>query len=386
MKMIRTVIILFLLLYCQVLFGQNIRNLFFNANGARAAAMGNAYTALSEDALSLAWNPAGLGYLRGYESTVVGRFGFGDASVSGFESFGVSSWDVKVNSWSQLNYIGIVVPVEIFKLKAGTGLSFRRIYNLTVEEKHTIARTDGSTLKYQNNVDGGVDAFTTALGIQLHKMISLGVTFNILLGTVDGFTNNSLEPDQYFSYQTRFSGFSMEGGLLFKPMDRVAIGAHINMPYTVTEDTTDGGSIDINLPVSFKVGLAVKPIDKLLLSLDLHGQPMSKVEVNGRPLSESSDIKDSYSVHFGAEYMTESIDYRLGYYKNSDSQSVLNPDQVFTVGAGVKWGTFVLNGALEYTNTKYDFTIPGDQNIKSEVDSKEFRITIGVLVYFYGGI
>ena len=381
-------IIFIVLLAVSYAFSQNAANLFFNANGGRAAAMGNAYTALSDDVLGLAWNPAGLGYLRSYASSVVGRFGFGNSSINGFEPYGINSWKVDLNSWSQLNFIGIVVPFEIEGVSGGTGFSFRRVYNLTLEQNHTI-KTSTDSYSYHDNSDGGVDAFTLAIGVRIHKAISVGLTLNYLIGTVDGFRNlnknNQNDPTNYITYNNEYSGFSAEGGLMIKPMDLFTVGAHFIIPYTVTEDSTGGGSVKLGIPMAFSIGVAVFPMEHLILSMDYRNQPMSAVTVNNRSLKNLYGTEDTYSIHIGAEWQTEKLAYRIGYYKNKETENVFNPDHVFTGGVGIKFNSFMLNTALEYTET----------NIKSEFDldgalvpytqnTSEWRITIGAQVYFYG--
>ncbi|HID39560.1 MAG TPA: hypothetical protein EYP36_08610 [Calditrichaeota bacterium] len=368
---------------------QNAANLFFNANGERAAAMGNAYTALSDEVLALAWNPAGLGYLRSYASSVVGRFGFGNSTITGFEQYGINSWNVDINSWTQLNFIGIVVPFEIESVKGGTGLSFRRIYNLTKEQNHTIKTAEGDTYSYHDNSDGGVDAFTLAVGVRVHKAVSLGLTLNYLVGSVDGFKNlnlnNQSDPSNYVTYHNRYSGFSAEAGILVKPMDFFSLGAYFSIPYTVTEDTTGGGTVDLGIPMSYSLGVAIFPTDHLVFSLDYRNQPISSVTVDGIKLKSLYGTEDTYSIHIGGEWQTEKIAYRLGFYKNKKTENILNPDQVYTGGVGIKFGTFIINAALEYTNTeiKQNFDLD-DESIPFTQNTSEWRITIGAQVYFFG--
>ena len=368
---------------------QDAANLFFNANGGRAAALGNAYTALADEVLALAWNPGGLGYLRSYASSVVGRFGFGNSTITGFKSYGINSWDVDLDSWTQLNFIGIVVPFEIKNVNGGTGLSFRRIYNLTKEQKHVIKTAEGDTYNYYNNSDGGIDAFTLAVGVRVHEAVSLGLTLNYLLGSVDAFKNlnfnNQNDPSNYISYHTQFSGFSAEFGVLAKPMDLFSLGAHFIVPYTVTEDTTGGGLVKLGIPMSYSFGLAIFPTDYLVFSLDFRNQPISSITVNGVNLKSLYGTVDTYSFHIGGEWQTERMAYRLGYYKNKETKNILNPDQVFTGGVGIQFSSFIINAAVEYTNTeiKDNFTLD-DELIPYTQEASVWRITIGAQVYFYG--
>jgi len=369
---------------------QNAANLFFNANGGRAAALGNAYTALSEEVLALAWNPGGLGYLRSYASSVVGRFGFGNSTITGFEQHGIDSWNVDLDSWTQLNFIGVVVPFEIKDVNGGAGLAFRRIYNLTKEQKHEIKTSEGDTYSYYDNSDGGIDAFTLAVGVRVHKTVSLGLTLNYLLGSVDGFKNlninNQNDPSNYITYHNQYSGFSAEVGVMAKPMDLFSLGAHFIIPYTVTEDTAGSGSVELGVPMSYSLGLAVFPTDYLVFSLDFRNQPISSVTVNGINLKSLYGTEDTYSFHVGGEWQTEKMAYRLGYYKSKETKNILNPDQVFTGGVGIKFGTFIINAALEYTSTeiKDNFDHLDDELIPYTQNASVWRVTVGAQVYFYG--
>lgn len=62
--------------------GQQAGSFLLIASGARAAAMGEAFTGLADDISAVAWNPAGLAFLPGLEATLSYADWFADTSYS----------------------------------------------------------------------------------------------------------------------------------------------------------------------------------------------------------------------------------------------------------------------------------------------------------------
>ena len=176
-----------LLLFTQISFAQfdspiNIFNFNLNGNGARAVGMGYAFTAVSDDASAISWNPAGLTQLYSPEASIVGRFGFGTGSVEGFEDFGIDSWDVELSSNFQLNFVSIVIPFSVGNFNVVGGIAYRRMYDFTREITQTMEGGGDQGEELMSN-DGGINAISPSIGVQLHDMVSFGATINILTGS-----------------------------------------------------------------------------------------------------------------------------------------------------------------------------------------------------------
>jgi len=64
--MLKKILIVLVFVFCSAnVFAQSdyLPDLNFTGNGARAAAMGYAFTGLADDATAISWNPAGLAQL-----------------------------------------------------------------------------------------------------------------------------------------------------------------------------------------------------------------------------------------------------------------------------------------------------------------------------------
>jgi long-subunit fatty acid transport protein len=383
----------------QYIYGQRFSNIYFEGAGARAAGMGNAFIGLADDVTAIAWNAAGLTQLKTPQSSVVARFGSGSMSVEGFEPGGIDQWDVDLSAWSNLNFIGMAASQKLGNINFGGGLAFRRMYNLSIEEKNTLRgpALGDSTLVYNDNSEGGLDALSISVAAELHKMFSIGVTTNILFGEEDGFRNisinNQQNPDQYERYSISYSGFSAEFGLMFLPTKYIRLGANILTSYSITAKPKEGESTKITLPNTYAVGLSIVPAKRLILSSDYRYQPMSTVEVDGITLGDSLGYEDNHSFHVGLEYLLTgrktSYPVRAGFYTNSASKSLLNPEMVFTVGGGITWGNFTVNAAFEYFSTSFDdqetFNVT-DPPLVLDIQRKTqgTRITVEATVFFVG--
>jgi hypothetical protein len=380
-----TYIIFLLLLIINFSDAQNFTNFFFNGNGARAVGMGNAYTAIADDATAIAWNSAGLINKKYAQAAAIGRFGKSSTDISGFKDFGIDSWDINTDIYSQINYVGFTYPLNIRKIKTTVGIAYRRIHDFSRNEVNTLKGTlfgdPTGTVEVNKQSGGGVGAFAISGGFRLHKMFSVGTTLNLYTGSETNHTTYKLDGiidyDRSTGDKTNYSGFGVDIGLLFKPLKNLSIGANINLPHSLDSEG-DSVNIDLNIPTFYTLGIAFRATKNLLFAFDYRPQPLDKIKIDDR----YSDADDIYSLHFGLEYKIrgkkKKFPIRFGYYMNSESNNALNADKVYTGGISFPFQNFSIDLGFEYATTKYTVEDEFDStSYNANHESNDYRMTIG---------
>jgi long-subunit fatty acid transport protein len=365
-------------------------------NGARAAAMGGAFTALADDATSISWNPAGLPQLQYMEASVVGRFGFGSASYDFPDDFGIDTWDVETQSNFQFNFASFVVPFDIGNRQIVAGVAYRTVYDFNSYQKETIEPTNSWFFdEFIQDNTGSINAISPSVGVPISDNFSVGATANIMSGTfeseteVDGF----VDPDDDFAVD--YSGFSVDLGVLFKASDQFSAGASLTLPHTITWESDIFepffSEVEMDVPLFFAVGAAVKPSDVVTFVADYRSRPWSNTEwVIGGETVDSEDFimfENANSFHFGIEYLAESgdsfIPLRVGYntvpllFTDDNDDSITGHN--ITAGLGIILEKIILDVAFEYTMISYlDFaSLSGD----IDFNQSSFRFTVGGVLH-----
>ncbi len=390
MKKVTTLVIVSILALTQLTVAQSTFNFQLNGNGARAAGMGYAFTGLADDASAISWNPAGLSQLYQMEASIIGRLGFGSASIEGFDASIIDSWDVDVSSSFQLNFASFIVPFAVGDFNVVGGVAYRRMFDFTGELTQMVSGPGLiGDIEFYDNTEGAINAISPALGVQVHDMISIGTTVNIMTGTEDGNgdlkVDGVVDPTSEYDYSRDYSGVAVDVGLLLKPNEKFSIGATFNLPHTRTVEG-DGFEFDIDVPMFFTVGAAFRASDQFLLSFDYRNRPVSGLEVEGI----DPELEDMNSIHAGLEFLMESgdtyIPIRLGFYTDPWQRLDANDDQVvsnvFTAGIGFSLGNLILDGAFEWAMTSFeeqDLVSLGNETV--DFSSDEFRFTIGAVLH-----
>jgi long-chain fatty acid transport protein len=246
-----------------------------------------------------------------------------------------------------------------------------------------------------------VFSFSPTVAVKLSDAISVGAAINVDIGTfslktpagtssyppqIDGLVAAGLaDLGQYEETMTGW-GLGATFGVLVKPVDKLSIGMTVRTPSTITFDGSASmsnmtlfdlpASSDlrrkINWPLWIGGGVSFRPIERLLLSADVHWTQWSKLDqirttfldpvwadlaaLEGRDVL-ALDWKDATQIRFGAEYlMNPSTALRAGYYHDpapgpDSTLDVLLPtftSNAFTVGIGKTFGGLQLDFGLEY--------------------------------------
>lgn len=266
--------------------------------GARAAGMGGAFTALADDASAVSFNPAGLALLVRPEASIVA-----DSAERGerHSAFGAFEGDEPVTytasdsafTSSAIDFAAFTYPVNLGGNNLSLQLSFHRLIDFDlVSERHLLeASSDGPpTTSLDQRIDqrGAIETLSLAAAYQFTQRLSLGLTVSRWVGDWD-FSTHTEETDLAedetlslgYAQGNRWQGWNFGLGALLR-YRYLNIGASLRSPFrgdfkvTSRLDTNfetpfaDASVADVTLrwPGSWAVGLALKPLQTLVLTLD----------------------------------------------------------------------------------------------------------------------
>jgi hypothetical protein len=282
--------------------------------GARAVAMGGAYTAISDDIYALYWNPAGVSQ--------------GTRIQTGFT---YTQWLVG----TQINWAGAIIPAGSF---GSFGVSVT-VLNYGTMEVTTFAQEDGTG-----------ETFTAQdLAAQLTWAKNLTDRFSV--GLTAKLINQSI-------YTTSATGFALDVGFLFNTgllKNGIRVGASISNFGTPMRLDGQGLTTNIalspnengapqNIPVRYLTNEYSIPLTyRLGLAYDILRAPEGRFTVAFDAVNPNDNTQ---FVNLGAEYeWKNTIFIRGGYNAIFEKEA----EKAWTIGGGIKYG-------LGFAIIKFDYT------------------------------
>ncbi len=372
-------------------------------SGARAVGMGGAFIAVADDATAASWNPAGLTQLRKPEiSFAFSYFRRREdySSKSHPEAAGLQRSLSK-----DLNYLSIAYPFKLFQRNMIVSLNYQRLYEFDRNiETDFITRSNNPAVRFEQHMDfrqrGKLSALSPAYAIQITPDISFGFTCNIWTDNL--FWSNGWESDTIitgaisrpgraptkFKSKDRdryygFSGFNMHIGFLWDINRYITIGGVIKTPFTgelqhervgkitmkpptgfaSTSVTRIDEDVDLEIPLSYGFGIALRFSDTLTLSLDVHrtewshfvlenGKGKRKSPITGES-SQDSHVNATHQIRLGAEYLLifvkTIIPLRCGLFYDPEPSNK-SPEDFwgFSLGTGFSAGRLVFDFAYQF--------------------------------------
>ncbi|MCB0278037.1 MAG: outer membrane protein transport protein [Calditrichaeota bacterium] len=356
------------LITCIMLFSQDsfYRDWGFIGAGARATAMGGAFSSIADDATAIAWNPAGLTSLTSAEIGLVTRFSLGLSNTS-FNDDRVEKFTTNTISSVQLNFASLVFPVNE---QIVLGLSYRPImdWEKTVNNNITVL---GSDFKEHYEHTGGMNSFTLTAGYKFNEMLSLGANFNFL--TTEYMrsyeytdVDNPLNNEDSNVKQGFESTQSIDIGVLLRPVDFFSVGAMFQLGYSLdwdwvgkgTDGLTFAGVGTYDIPMFYSIGASIKATDAVTLSFDYRNQPWSETGYSYNNVEGPFGDLDLTSIHLGVEILEigdEAVTaWRFGYFNKPYLEYDANGDQVDNTVITFGWGktmerfSFDLSSQIEF--------------------------------------
>jgi len=344
--------------------------------GAAALGRGGTAFALASDASAPVANPALLALLPKFMIQVNGDYRLTEFFKYGVVNTGLFRSDGNVGlGLAALDFAGLAVRFGnwAFGLNIGQAELFNRP-EAAYEETYA-----NSEYRYllRFSQTGWLRTLHFSVGGRLGPRLSAGFGLNYVFGRLDRELLEQETPVGYTLLDTKaqdFSGWYVQGGLLFELSDSLRIAAAAKAPYplktksasTVRFTYTAPYNTDIGLnstandsarqPLVLGVGLSGRALPELTLALDAAYIAWSKYLLDFFGERQRREFRDVVRVGAGAEYETKArvfganarIPVRIGFVY--DPQPMDDPRSAygcFTFGNGVYWRGFRLDlGAL----------------------------------------
>jgi long-subunit fatty acid transport protein len=310
--------------------------------GAKAMAMGGAYTSLSDDALGIVFNPAGIARVRDNEMSIGLHQLWQDVDhdydgiYSGFEG-----------SYTSLGHIAGLFPYETYTTSIMFGFGIFRVGSSNLEYVRNADRPDlGGTVRNTLLQTGGIYHYKFSVAGKLSRNISVGGTLVFWDGSPDFTEDISFSGDDNSSYiftdivSADLDGVSFELGLMARLSTFLHVGAVFTSPAWInyqgsgteyydgvyadgTPWTTDPypfyGEEEYTLPMNFRFGSSLQA-ENLVVSFDLSYSDYRQTKYEGRKLYYEDDptvdvLKQVWSYRAGGEFTIPwtTLSLRAGY-------------------------------------------------------------------------
>src|SRR5712691_9683380 len=275
-------------------------------SGARAQGKAQAFIAVADDATAASYNPAGLVQLQQPEVSVVGAY-FNHLERQDVTQPGIGV-DNQTLDGAHLNYLSAVYQFRLLARNVVVSLNYQRLFDLqgATDVASPFATIDGLQ-RVRSRQEGGLFTISPAVAVQITPAFSVGAAFNIwpdLFGngwkqdvTVrgEGFVASGPRVVPFvsngrISEDFSFRGFNVTMGLLWNITPVFTLGGVVRTPFTarltgdhassLTVTLQDGSApvttsnafterLDLDMPLSYGLGLAARLSDNLTLSLDV---------------------------------------------------------------------------------------------------------------------
>jgi long-subunit fatty acid transport protein len=403
-------------------------------SGARALGMGSAFIAVADDATAASWNPGGLIQLEKPEISSVGTF-FHRIEDNDFGTNPEASGKETVTE-ANLNFLSAAYPFTLFNRNMIVSLNYQRLFDFTREWDFPL-RQSTPVLSLNQNVDydqsGNLSALALAYSIQVTPEFSFGVTFNIWQDWFgmnewkqttrqDGsgtFMGNQFNFEAKSRDRFSFRNFNANAnvGILWNITPKFTLGAVVRTPFTAdlkhkstfrssirfpadpgsdsTTSTSSTENEELDMPMSYGIGLAYRFSDQLTVSADFtrtewddfifkDSEGNKTSAISGRPKNDS-DVDPTHTIRLGAEYLFIEPKYviplRCGaFYDPAPAEG--SPDDFFgfSLGSGFARGRLVFDLAYQYRFGR-DVGESILQNLDFSQDVDEHSIYASIIIH-----
>ncbi len=361
MKVKVTTFVTILILACSSAFAGGFQ---INEHGARAMALGGAFTGLANDPSAIYFNAAGLTQLRGF------NFMLGTTAIAPGASFrGVSPSITEYDMEKQVFFPTHFWGSYNIDNQWAVGLGFTTPFGLGTKWGEDWV---GKYLAIETNLMTFTISPVVAYRVLDNLSISAGFVYSFANVTITRKNPQApFEGDAFIDLEGKDnSAFGYNFGILYKPVEQLSIGVsyHSKIKYdfsgTATADAAqqlkEAGKIpygdvtaELTTPVNFAVGIAYKIMPQLTVSADYQYVGWSsydtlKVDFTNPAYTDLASprmYKDTYIARLGVEYnYNEKLAVRGGLYfdKNPVDPKYLNPSLPdanrlgFSAGLGYK--------------------------------------------------
>jgi long-subunit fatty acid transport protein len=373
-------------------------------SGARAAGKAFAFIAVADDATAASHNPGGLVQLERPEVSVVGSYFIRYEWQDVFRPETVID-DQTLDSFN-LNYLSAAYPFQLFQRNVVVSLNFQRLFDLqSATDVASRFDTIDGIQRVSSRQDGGLFTISPAVAVQITPTFSAGVAFNIWPDIFDNgwdqdvtvrgdgrlVSGNSIVPfvsQGRIKEEYRFQGFNATLGFLWAINRMFTLGGVLRTPFSadvtrthtssltvtlqdgsppVTSQLSFSEELDMDMPLSYGLGVSARLSDRLTLSLDVSRVHWSDFRLqesrhddvllveNGAPAGKGRAVlngqgDDTTSVRLGGEYLwirsQMVIPFRAGFFYDPEpGADGLDHFFGFSLGSGLAVGRFLFDFA-----------------------------------------
>jgi long-chain fatty acid transport protein len=366
-----------------------------NGLGTRAQSMGGAFVGVADDFSAVFWNPAGAAAFR---QTTFGFYAVDLIPKATYRfKYEISIPEINplIDARTQVShYLGFlgayykpIGPKVVIGLGIGTPSGLGTMW----DGADFTGLSGGTSFDWSSKVS--VFSFSPLVAVRLNEWLSVGATLNINHGTFNlkmpgGTVDLGEGTMDLGQYEENMNGWGLGAtfGVMARPIDKLSVGLTIRTPSTISfeglarlsylslYDRPDTSDLErkITWPLWIAGGVSFRPVERLLLSADVHWTQWSKLDRIATDyldplwadLMETSgndirvlDWKDATQIRFGAEYaLNPTTALRAGYTHDpapgpDATLNVLLPSHTFnafSVGIGKMIGDLQLDFGLEY--------------------------------------
>ena len=407
--------------------------------GARALGMGGAYLGISDDEMAYSWNPAGMlaadkGKIGAQAVSVSDKFAYSWAQRPSFYADpNIQLLDAKREHFN-INYVGLVAPFEWLDRQWAAGGGYRNVYDMILDWSST--GFDSSENSFSQN--RGVDAVSIAIAGDIMSGVSAGLTLNsyvrnsesnLILGNYDRYfppSQDTIVVDVWEDINAHYSGVNLDLGL-YGDFGMVSGGFVLHTPYDLKENVkwsrgvivppepfglVDRYTATYNMPISYSLGIAARPMEKLTVAIDFDSRPMSKVEAKYdfeqlvyTDTTVDMELEDLNQFRIGAEYVLDAgfadIPVRFGFRNQPSTSTELleatydtlsgtwnntRGDQrsanIISFGTGLHFDRIWFDLAYQFGSSSYNRTVTYTESTVYEIKNDYSRLVISSGMYF----
>lgn len=348
----------------------------FPFSAAAALGRGGVAFTLASDASAAISNPALLTGLPKFQFHVNGSYHVTELFKYGPVNTGVLRTDGNIGlGLAEMDFVGLAFRLEgwSFALNVSHAERFDRP-EASYEETYS-----NSTYKYllRFTQTGWLRTFNFSVGRRIGPRLSVGIGLNYVSGRLAGEMLEQETPTGFTLLDTKsqdFSGYFVQGGLLFEMTDTIRIAATVKAPYALKAKSVSTVRYTYSAPYNTDIGLTASSEDTarqpLILGFGLSGRLLpewtlavdasyfawSKYALDYFGERQTREFRDIVRISAGAEYgmttrifgVSVQVPLRIGFIY--DPQPMKDPRSAyacFTFGNGVRWRRLRLDiGAL----------------------------------------
>ena len=355
--------------------------------GAKATALGGAYSAYADDPYAVYYNPAGLSQIEGKVFSIGTMFLDPTIKMSDF-----TVGNTNHGSFEDKSDV-LVVPNMGYAQKINSqfsfGIALYAPWGLELEWDKDIAKNPGAQNAYHS--------YYMRYGITPGLAYKVNDKFSIGMGVTIGKSEAGVDAIEYglFDVQCELEddvNYSYNLGLMYKPIETVTFG----LTYRSETDTDFEGDIEskdipggykgkatleYNHPQQIQAGVRYQPHEQLSLECDVVWTDWSinknqvveleKALGGHSELEYDRDWSDTKQLRFGIEYIyNEMFTLRGGYFYDptpipDDTLDMQWPDadkKTYSLGAGVNLGSFTVDTVIQYTEIEQPRILGGESD------------------------